>query len=561
MPRITTVDNHWYYSYVNFVYRQAKKAKKKVEYTTESEDEVLSTTNLNGGKITLDQTFEDNTGSGGVYYQLCEPEVDGPNEAIIALFKGGRGIFNGMEYNFSGKYYRYDGTRNTALRIANAKAHDAGSTIFSFQNEIYTTASLENKEWEIEKQDVTFGTEDEEGNKSYTDAFTAFAILENTHTEDAEWVYRNLKDLLVKLRYFSKENFTKPLYQVLLWPIERVGSDNVAGEDDSVINGIERESNEYGLYLRAGKAFNQGETIIAPADAIVQSIEGDTIRIKFKSLSQDVIEELNQKFGSDYKTVDSNIILDMEMAIKGINASVSVGSTINRGSYIGTATGDDIRIIMYNIDKSLVEDIETYMYPTYEGTVEDDFQNGQANSGQPGTNGGSNTGNEGNEGNIGDNEYNEGDAAESFDADYVFERITSSQNQVYRALRNLGCTKAGACAAMGNLQLESGFNPEAKNPNSTAYGIAQWLYGSGRRQKMEQWCANHGYPSNSFEGQLGFFLEEVQGYRTVWNKLTTAKDDELLACTEHFARVYEGCTDLLGKRQTYANAFIKQMAD
>src|SRR5699024_9710075 len=154
-----------------------------------------------------DQTL---TANGGVYYQLCEPEFNGPNDAIKALFKGGKGTFNGTYYEFPGEYYRYDGTRDTALRIANAKAFDENKDKFTFQNEEYETVDPSKDEnYAIEKQKVTFENTDENGNKSYDDAFTAFAILENTHTEDAEWVYRNLRDLLIELDYFEKEDFVK----------------------------------------------------------------------------------------------------------------------------------------------------------------------------------------------------------------------------------------------------------------------------------------------------------------------------------------------------------------
>jgi len=546
LPRITTVDNHWYYSYVNFVYGKADRAKKKTGYIPQNDSDPLQEDKLNGGKITLDQTFEDASGAGGIFYQLCEPEVDAPNDAIVALFKGGSGTFNGISYNFLGKYYRYDGTRRTALKIANAKAIDEGKSSFVFQNETYNTVSKDNEEWKIEKQPVTFATEDEDGNKSYTDAFAAFAILENTHTQEAEYIYRNLKDLLINLRYFSKEDFIKPLTQVLLWPIESVGSDNIQGEDDSVTKGIYRKENEYGIFLKSGEAFSSGGNFIAPGDAVVQSVDGNTITIKFKSLSGNTIEELNSKFGTDYEGADANLVLDMVMTITGINPTVSQGATITRGNKIGTLTNEDVRIVLFNIDKSIVDDIQTYMYPTYKGTIEDDFINKNENTGQDDYNNGGNT-------------TGSGSTNSTFNPDYHIKDITERQKEMYRALRDLGCTKAGACGAMGNIQLESGFNPEAKNPNSTAYGIAQWLYGSGRRQKMEEWCKSHGYQSNSYEGQLGFFLYEVQGYKSVWKKLTTSND--VIECADIFAEKYEGCTDLLGKRETYANAFMKQMAD
>ena len=542
LPRITTVDNHWYYSYVNFVYGQAKRAKKKMDYEPQDEESVLAQKNLNGGKVILDQTFEDASGSGGIYYQLCEPEVNGPNDAIVALFKGGEGRFNGEEYDFPGEYYRYDGTRNTALRIANAKAIEEGKITYKFQNEQYATASMDNKEWKIEKSPVTFATEDEEGNKSYTDAFTAFSILEGTHTLEAEYVYRNLKDLLVKLHYFSKENFMKPLTQIFLWPIESVGSDNIAQEDNSeILKGIVKDENEYGLFLKNGEAFTTGGNIIAPGDAIVQSVEGNTIRIKFKSLSSATIEELNAKFGSDYHEADANIVLDMEMTISGINVNVSAGDTISRGQVIGTATNEDIRIILSNIDKSIVDEIEKYMYPIYKPTIEDDFMNGKPNSGQNGATG----------------EDYEG----TFDPDYVIVDIGEAEKYIYNELRQAGCTKAGACGILGNLVHENAaFNPTVTNEIG-AYGLVQWL--GGRQTNLKNWCASNNKDYASIEGQVAFMIYEMQtSYKSVWNTVTTSND--VLECSDIVCKKYE-VPGNYGKeipdRRTDANAYMKQMAD
>ena len=162
----------------------------------------------------------------------------------------------------------------------------------------------------------------------------------------------------------------KPLTQVLLWPVERIGSDTEEGDEavDSVTNGIYKEVNQYGLFLDNGVAVNSGDTIIAPGDATVESVSGDSITIKFKTISDGNAQALKEKFGSDYFDVDRDIVLDMEMTITGISPTVSAGQTVTAGSKIGTATSNDMRILMYNIDRSLVEDIETYMYPTYKGT-------------------------------------------------------------------------------------------------------------------------------------------------------------------------------------------------
>ena len=369
LPRIESITKHWFYNTINYEYGTAGRAKKKIQYETEDEESSLSEENLNGATIILDTTF---TNASGVFYQLAEPEVTGPNEAIKTLFKGGTVTMDGETYEFPGEYYRYDGTRLTALKIANAKAYDEGESSYTFQNKLIEEVHNPNEEgeWEIHKQPVTFATEDADGNKSYNDAFTAFAILENVHSLEAETVYRLFKELVIELNYFTREDFMKPLTQVLLWPVESVGSDTEEGdiEVDNATKGIYKETNQYGLFLDNGVAVNSGDTIIAPGDATVTSVNGDTITLKFKTISDGNAAALQEKFGTDYFDVERDIVLDMEMTISGVNASVSAGQSVSAGSSIGTATSDDMRIIMYNIDKSIVEDIETYMYPTYKGT-------------------------------------------------------------------------------------------------------------------------------------------------------------------------------------------------
>ena len=375
LPRIESITKHWFYNTINYEYGTAGKAKKKVEFTTDDEESSLSKENLNGASIILDTTY---TNASGVFYQLAEPEVTGPNDAIKALFKGGTVTVDGETYNFTGEYYRYDGTRLTAQKIANAKAFDEGKSSYTFQGKTIDKVYNPNEagEWEIHKQPVTFATEDEDGNKSYNDAFTAFAILENVHSLEAETVYRLFKELVIELQYFTREDFMKPLTQVLLWPVERIGSDTEEGDNavDSVTNGIYKEVNQYGLFLDNGVAVNSGDTIIAPGDATVESVSGDSITLKFKTISDGNAQALKEKFGSDYFDVEKDIVLDMEMTITGVNSTVSAGQTVTAGSQIGTATSDDMRIIMYNIDKSMVEDIETYMYPTYKGTSQGIFE-------------------------------------------------------------------------------------------------------------------------------------------------------------------------------------------
>lgn len=569
LPRISSVTNHWYYDTITFSYGQAKRAKKKISYTPEEGKALAS---LPEGSLILDTTFRANDGSSGVYYQLTEPEADGPNEAIVALFKGGSGTFNGVSYSFDGKYYRYDGTRDTAFKIANAKAVDengAGSE-FTFLGETYTAVDPNsNDEIFVEKQPVTFATGDEDGNKSYTDAYNAFSILENTHTEEAETVYRNFRDLLVNLNYFSKEDFMKPLTQVLLWPVKDVKPANLTNKEEANTEGIEKDVNNYGLILRNGKAFNAGDEIIAPGDATVESIEDGKIKLKFKSLSQDVAESLGLEFGSDYKSVDYDIILDMEMTISGINPNVSAGSTINRGDTLGTATGEDIKIIMYNTDKSLVENIEDYMYPSYKGTKEDDFGQGGGSSSDAISGSDSDSSSSGSS-----------SSSSYYNPDYDLGVLGNTEQQVYSYLTSNGLTKAGACAVMGCIRAESGFNPGATNRSDGGYGLLQWTY--SRKTNLQNWCNQNSKDYSSVEGQMAFFIHELQssyskgnGYKyPVYETLTQSTDVteclEMFFChaeagynvtitdSGEYAAGTGSTAKLFGTRKTYATAYERE---
>ena len=520
IPRIENVVKHWFYNPIEFIYGKANAAKRKVQYGSTGEDDPLAS--LSGYTIELDQILVAADGK-GIYYQLCEPELNGPNNAIIALFKGGSGKINytvegndyEVEYDLPGKYYRYDGTRDKALKIANAKAHDEGKTTYSFQGEERTTIDPSNEDMKVEKEEVTFYKTDAEGNNIKTDALAALSILGNTHSEEAEWSYRLLKELLIKLDYFTREDFQKPLNQVLLWPIEEMAGFEVEVDEDGLAKGLYKDDNKYGLFLENGVAFSTGETIIAPGDAEIISVSGDSVTLKFKSLSDATVERLKTQFGTDYKDPKRDIVLDMTMTISGITPTTS-GGTVEEGTPIGIARIDDIRIVMNNIDKSNVDDIETYMYPTYVGTDQTLIYNLNENIQTPPSSGGSSSGStEGNNGGSADGTTDE------YDPNYELS-IGNSERKAYEYFIEQGMTREGAIAVMANIRAESGFDPNAVNEIG-AYGMVQWL--EPRTTNLKKWCRDNNYKYDSVEGQIAFCVHELKtSYRRIWDRLITEND-------------------------------------
>ena len=112
-PNIESVTNHWYYHIIDFygtvgentpygTYKKAKVAKKTIKY--EDEEGGLDDYNI---ELTALLTSDN-----GIYYQVCEPYLNGrPSKYLKTIF--------------SGAYYKYDGTTETARKITAARAIEA----------------------------------------------------------------------------------------------------------------------------------------------------------------------------------------------------------------------------------------------------------------------------------------------------------------------------------------------------------------------------------------------------------------------------------------------------
>lgn len=71
----------------------------------------------------------------------------------------------------------------------------------------------------------------------------------------------------------------------------------------------------------------------------------------------------------------------------------------------------------------------------------------------------------------------------------------------------MGLNNCAACAVLGNIQQESGFNLMAEN-GIGAFGLCQWL--DSRRTSLESWCRQNGLEVTTVAGQMGFFNYELQ---------------------------------------------------
>ena len=134
-------------------------------------------------------------------------------------------------------YFRYDGTAEraeiiTALRDQNDI--DYGSLD---STELSGTAEVDGK---------TYKVSDYAGQVSLNqDSLNAFSMLENEHTLDADYIYRDFKELIVELGYFEKEELTDETPRLLQWLIPETGSNGYP------MRAIDKNENEYGSMIHS----------------------------------------------------------------------------------------------------------------------------------------------------------------------------------------------------------------------------------------------------------------------------------------------------------------------
>lgn len=100
--------------------------------------------------------------------------------------------------------------------------------------------------------------------------------------------------------------------------------------------------------------------------------------------------------------------------------------------------------------------------------------------------------------------------------------MSGYRNMVEHFLRSKGLNEYAIAGILGNIMVESGFNPNAYNSGEGAIGFCQWE--GGRRVALRQWALNHhGADESDAQSQLGFMWHELNtGYTSVLHTLRNA---------------------------------------
>jgi len=115
-----------------------------------------------------------------------------------------------------------------------------------------------------------------------------------------------------------------------------------------------------------------------------------------------------------------------------------------------------------------------------------------------------------------------------------FNRPGGAAAQIYQGLIARGFNPAQAAALVGNMQVESGFSPNAYNAGEGAIGLIQWE--NERRANLNAFAASQGKPSNDLGVQLDFIKHEMGGSEAANSRAFLAATD--VASANHALHQY-----------------------
>ena len=141
------------------------------------------------------------------------------------------------------KYFRYTGDRKTAEIITTLRNNALGG---AYGPVVDKDAGIDNSDKTVDIEGKTYKVDDYISNVSLNqDSLSAFSMLENTHTLDSDYIYRDFKELIVELGYFEKEELTNEMPRLLEFLVPSIGSYGYP------FRNLDKNENEYGTMLHS----------------------------------------------------------------------------------------------------------------------------------------------------------------------------------------------------------------------------------------------------------------------------------------------------------------------
>ena len=141
------------------------------------------------------------------------------------------------------QYYKYDGTAEIAEVITALR--EKGKYGALDENALKKEISV-SKTVDGESKEIKYKASEVSGRVSLNqDSLNAFSMLENTHTLDADYIYRDFKELIVELGYFEKEELTDETPRLLQFLVPDIDSGGFPNRS------IDKNENEFGTMVHS----------------------------------------------------------------------------------------------------------------------------------------------------------------------------------------------------------------------------------------------------------------------------------------------------------------------
>lgn len=129
----------------------------------------------------------------------------------------------------------------------------------------------------------------------------------------------------------------------------------------------------------------------------------------------------------------------------------------------------------------------------------------------------------------------------------LFNSGLSNAQIIWLFLRQHGFSEAAIAGIMGNMDAESGLEPDKYEVDGFGgYGLCQWTNtgpgSAARKDNLINWCNQNGYDYRTLEGQLNFLIYEfnLPAYQANLSNYKNLTD--VWTATDQWLTYYEGCT-------------------
>ena len=213
-------------------------------YTASSNDALIQTgegqrreTNPDIKKMFLSNTYfryDGNTKNAEIITAL--------RKKLINYQEGGHKIKNGYQYGALNELGNY---KMDVTNLKYSSREEDLSDLTRISDQEYE--DIQNRKAEGLDQDINlYANSDYSGQVTLNqDSLNAFSMLENTHTLDSDYIYRDFKELVVELGYFTKQELTDETPRLLEFLTPEVGSANYPNRK------IDKRENEYGTMIHS----------------------------------------------------------------------------------------------------------------------------------------------------------------------------------------------------------------------------------------------------------------------------------------------------------------------